>query len=466
VMEHQRQTFYGLRQRVLEGRDVRGLIFEFVEDAVTEAADRFLDPAYPGECVAEFVKDRLECSIVPDKLKGRDLEEAEAFVRREAKAEARHNIDLTIGEFMPMEGSEVSVDFDSAGLINWAKSRFGVDLDAADLREGGEVERRKILDRLSQAAEARIDQSDLGGIGEYFDIDPAAIMRVIEDEDPATTPTTVVMEKVRELYRKREVEYPVEYAMEMTMALMRHNPGQAADSLCSWANRRFQLGWDSARLKSTPPGRVKEDLLKASQKYYEEDHLQKETSAAMACGTDDELDAHLTKRFGVGLPDRMRWLDPGERDDAIKARVENLLRADLLELERSILLDTLDGQWKDHLYAMDQLRDTINFRSFSQQDPRIAYKKEGSRMFKDMLARVKERVCELIFIARLSPQAAIQQQQAQAAMIARQRAAQAARAALAEGASGPAGAGSPAASPPVPPAAGGIVGPGLPNNLA
>ncbi|MCC6283966.1 MAG: preprotein translocase subunit SecA [Phycisphaerales bacterium] len=485
VMEHQRQTFYGLRQRVLEGRDVRGLIFEFVDDAVTEAADRFLDPAYPGECVAEFVKDRLECSIVPDKIKGRDHDEAMAFVRREAKAEARHNIDLTIGEFMPMEGSEVSVDFDSAGLINWAKSRFGVDLDAADLREGGAIERRKILDRLSQAAEERIDQCDLGGIGEYFaadfgarqlaawvkesfrfEVDPAAIMRVVEDEDPTTTPTTVVMEKVRELYRKREVEYPVEYAMEMTMALMRHNPAQAADSLCGWANRRFQLGWDSARLKSTPPGRVKDELLKAAQTYYEEDHLQKETDAALACGTDDELDAHLTKRFGVGLPDRMRWLDADERADAIRARIENLLRADLLELERAVLLDTLDAQWKDHLYAMDQLRDTINFRSFSQQDPRIAYKKEGSRMFKDMLARVKERVCELIFIAKLSPQAAIQQQQAQAAMIARQRAAQAARAALAESTpAAPAGSAS-GGTPEGGGAPGGIVGPGLPGNLA
>jgi preprotein translocase subunit SecA len=49
--------------------------------------------------------------------------------------------------------------------------------------------------------------------------------------------------------------------------------------------------------------------------------------------------------------------------------------------ERTILLDTLDQRWKDHLYAMDQLRDAINFRAFSQQDPRIEYKREGSHMF-------------------------------------------------------------------------------------
>lgn len=68
-------------------------------------------------------------------------------------------------------------------------------------------------------------------------------------------------------------------------------------------------------------------------------------------------------------------------------------------------------------------------------------------MFQDMLGRVKSRVSELIFVARLSPQAALQQQ-AQAAMMARQRAAMAA----AKAAPAPAGA----------TATGGITGPGLP----
>ena len=54
-------------------------------------------------------------------------------------------------------------------------------------------------------------------------------------------------------------------------------------------------------------------------------------------------------------------------------------------LERLVLLDTLDTTWKDHLYQMDQLRDSIGFRAFSQQDPRIEYKREGQRQFLAMM---------------------------------------------------------------------------------
>ncbi len=54
VMEYQRQTFYGMRQRVLEGRDVKGLIFDFINKTVEDAADTYLDPDYPFQCAADF----------------------------------------------------------------------------------------------------------------------------------------------------------------------------------------------------------------------------------------------------------------------------------------------------------------------------------------------------------------------------------------------------------------------------
>src|SRR5690606_17000631 len=67
VMEHQRQVFYGLRQRVLEGRDVRGLIFGYIQDAVADAVETYLDRDYAAECAAEHAKQVLDCSIAPDR---------------------------------------------------------------------------------------------------------------------------------------------------------------------------------------------------------------------------------------------------------------------------------------------------------------------------------------------------------------------------------------------------------------
>src|SRR6185295_1837381 len=66
IMEHQRQAFYGLRQRVLEGRDVKGLIFDFIRDTVDVAVTTYLDPEYPAQCAAEYAKAKLDCSIPPE----------------------------------------------------------------------------------------------------------------------------------------------------------------------------------------------------------------------------------------------------------------------------------------------------------------------------------------------------------------------------------------------------------------
>jgi len=107
----------------------------------------------------------------------------------------------------------------------------------------------------------------------------------------------------------------------------------------------------------------------------------------------------------------MKNLHGEDRDDSVRARVESILRAELVQFERFILLEVLDPAWKEHLYNMDQLRDTIGFRAFSQQDPRIEYKREGARLFSEMMERVRDRVTDYLFKLRLQPQQAGAQQQ-------------------------------------------------------
>ena len=47
-----------------------------------------------------------------------------------------------------------------------------------------------------------------------------------------------------------------------------------------------------------------------------------------------------------------------------------------------------DSSWKDHLLAMDHLKSGIGLRGYAEQDPRVAYKREGARQFQEMLAGV------------------------------------------------------------------------------
>ncbi|MEQ9096068.1 MAG: preprotein translocase subunit SecA [Phycisphaerales bacterium] len=425
VMEHQRQFFYGLRQRVLEGRDVKGLVLTYIDVVIDEACEQYLDKDYPAECAAEYAKQQLDCSIMPDRLRGKDYEEMDTAIRREAKEDARQMIDLTLGEYMPMEGSEVSVDFDSAGLINWAKSRFDVELHAADLREGGAAERRHVFDTLVERAHEKIDQADLAGLARFtekhygaselakwvknrfgFEVQTQELVKAEESEDDSAG--EYIKQKAREIYHDLEVKYPAEFAMNVTRNLMRTSPGDALGQLSDWANRRYQLGLTEEQLRKTNPAALQKQIEEASREFVDSGRLDKEISDALACPNDDTLDAHLKQRFNLrtGVPDWMRGLRGQQREGVVRGRVEELLRAEMLHLERMVLLEALDNQWRDHLYQMDQLRDGISFRAFSQQDPRIAFKSEGAKLFGEMQQSVRTRVTDYIFKIQVGPEQA------------------------------------------------------------
>ncbi|MGC9292595.1 MAG: preprotein translocase subunit SecA [Acidobacteriaceae bacterium] len=65
--------------------------------------------------------------------------------------------------------------------------------------------------------------------------------------------------------------------------------------------------------------------------------------------------------------------------------------------ERMIMLSVLDGLWKDHLLAMDQLKEGIGLRGYGQQDPLISYKRESFEAFEAMMARFQEDTVRFLF---------------------------------------------------------------------
>ncbi len=65
--------------------------------------------------------------------------------------------------------------------------------------------------------------------------------------------------------------------------------------------------------------------------------------------------------------------------------------------ERMVMLSVLDGLWKDHLLAMDHLKEGIGLRGYAQQDPLVAYKKESFDMFEAMMTRFQEDTVRYLF---------------------------------------------------------------------
>ena len=72
-------------------------------------------------------------------------------------------------------------------------------------------------------------------------------------------------------------------------------------------------------------------------------------------------------------------------------------RVMLMDLEQQTYLREIDNQWRDHLAAMDHLRNSIGLRSYGQRDPKQEYKKEGFSLYEGLMARIQNRVCEYLF---------------------------------------------------------------------
>jgi preprotein translocase subunit SecA len=65
--------------------------------------------------------------------------------------------------------------------------------------------------------------------------------------------------------------------------------------------------------------------------------------------------------------------------------------------EKFVVLRTIDEKWKDHLYAMDQLREGINLRAYGQKNPLLEYKSEGFQMFQEMMANTSEATIQRLY---------------------------------------------------------------------
>ena len=104
---------------------------------------------------------------------------------------------------------------------------------------------------------------------------------------------------------------------------------------------------------------------------------------------------------GVGLEDMPRQ---DARDAVLETmrktydEKERTLGQEIMRhLERMVLLQVVDSKWKDHLYAMDNLREGIGLRAYGQRDPLVEYQHEGYAMFMEMIDRIKEDTLEHLF---------------------------------------------------------------------
>lgn len=158
-----------------------------------------------------------------------------------------------------------------------------------------------------------------------------------------------------------------------------------------------------------------------------------------------ELEERLRSDFTLDLPIQ-QWLEEDNQlhEDNLRERIIEAAKAEyqrkealagsesMRSFEKGIMLQTLDELWKEHLSAMDYLRQGIHLRGYAQKDPKQEYKKESFQMFTEMLDALKLTVIRTLSRVRVRTQEEMEEaeRQYQAAMAAQQQAQQAQQAPL------------------------------------
>jgi preprotein translocase subunit SecA len=101
--------------------------------------------------------------------------------------------------------------------------------------------------------------------------------------------------------------------------------------------------------------------------------------------------------------------------DAYTAKEEEMTPELMRELERFVILQVVDQRWREHLDAMDYLREGVHLRAMAQKDPLVEYRHEGHIMFEALGAAIREEVVVTLFHAQLAPEEADELQRAQEA---------------------------------------------------
>jgi preprotein translocase subunit SecA len=133
------------------------------------------------------------------------------------------------------------------------------------------------------------------------------------------------------------------------------------------------------------------------------------------------LEGTLAGEYQIAAPVG-EWLkaEPELTDDALRERVREVAHRqyeDKLKMvgpelfhqfERNLMLQTLDQHWREHLAALDHLRQGIHLRGYAQKNPKQEYKREAFELFSDMLDRIKHDVVKIVLTVQVRSEQDVQ----------------------------------------------------------
>jgi preprotein translocase subunit SecA len=423
VMDHQRKEVYSRRQKLLEGTNAKVQILHMFDKQVALATKRFLATDYGAGAFAEFVSNRLSVQFKPAEFVRTGYEEAEKFAHEKATQAIATNIHEALEENI---GSDDPTEWSWQALAHAVNTRYGLKTTDRQLKQIGPD---NLSEYLIAEAKKMVEVVDLADGKPYLLADwglrslcdwarlQYGIKMTAEELAKKTEPEirTILSARLRDLYREKEIEFPVKAGMAQFMS----DRTQAAqggqkynrEGLFGWAKQRFpsvaeRITEDDFRTQSRQ--RLQEIILDCSKASYpaqSEESIDEQLDKTFE-KTDREADAddarELAEWFSstYGIPIAAESLED-QSPEAIRQRLWNAFdqkfRPEMQQMERSLVLRQLDTSWKNHLYSMDHLRSGVGLSGYGQEDPKIVYKQKGMKEFGLMWEGFEDRVTETVF---------------------------------------------------------------------
>jgi preprotein translocase subunit SecA len=423
VMDHQRKRIYGYRQEILNGANCKVRTLAMLDEQINLAVDRLTDGDYGAECFAQFAANRLGVEFDSSDFSRSSFAEAEKAARDKAVRMVPTQVQEAMDE-------NLSADVDAKewnwqAMAHFVNTRWGLKTTDRQLKQTG---RDTLAQHLTEQAEKAVAAVDLEGGRPFLEADWGR--RAVCDwvrlkfQIPLTPEglggkepeqvKSLLREKVRELYRQKEIEFPVRVGMARFMADRPQHPGGGhrydREGLYRWAKQRFPGAADALseeEFRTQSRARLHELMLETSRTFFPADgeetideKLEEAFEGTEISEAEDAKDLAEWARVTWGLEVPEAALTGVTREAARQTlwnAFDDRYRPEMHRMERSLVLGILDASWKNHLYTMDHLRSGIGLVSYAQVDPKTEYKRQGMKEFDAMWEGVQNKVTDTVF---------------------------------------------------------------------
>ena len=415
VMDEQRKRVYGFRQQLLDGVNCKYVILDMIRKLVDRRLVDFLDRDYATTTYAKWAGGILGVDLEPSDFRGLDGNAADRMARDEASRQVETQLHDTMEENLP--DGEDEAEWNWEALAKFVDTRWGLNLRDRDLKKVG---RDHVAEFLLEKIGAAIEKVDLTEGAKFLAPDFALQSIAAWMRQKFTIETNVeevrgrelpavrqwALTKILQAYDEKEAEYPV-LAGLLHFTTRDESTGQKRydrDALIEWARTRFEVDLSLDDLKNKQQDEIETLLVAASiQSQAKAEQAAAEARAKIAeySGNREDLPAlfdWMKTRFGVELDlDVLGDLEREVLERRITGTVEDKFRPEIRGMERSLVLQLLDTAWKEHLLAMDHLRQSVGLRGYAQVDPKVEYRREGMRTFETMWDTIGDHVTDLVF---------------------------------------------------------------------